>query len=105
MAEFWNAIGKLERHYGKPKPPPLRGPFEMIVYEIVAYLADEPKRRKAFEELMRRVGTKPRDILGASTEELVEIAAMGGIFAELRAERLQQSAQIVCEEFGGDLKA
>src|SRR5439155_22450265 len=36
---------------------------------------------------------------------LVEIAALGGIFPELRAERLQQSAQIVCDDFAGDLNA
>jgi endonuclease III len=105
MPEFWSSIAKLERHYGKPKPPPARGPFELILYEIVAYLAEDERREKAFRELRKQVGTRPEDILRARKQDLVEIAAIGGIFPELRAGRLQESARLVRDEFGGDLSA
>src|SRR5262249_37735829 len=101
---FWDLIAKLEKHYGKPKPP-LRGPFELILYENSAYLASDDRREKAFQELKTRVGTRPADLLTARVEELAEITAIGGIFPDLRARRLQESARMVRDEFGGNLRA
>jgi endonuclease-3 len=103
MVDFWQAVGKLEGYYGKPEPVAARGPFELILYEIVAYLADDAKRLAAFQELKRRVGTRPEEILTAKQSDLVEIAAMGGIFPELRAGRMFESACMVRDRFGGDL--
>src|SRR5215472_9671786 len=53
----------LQAHYGKQKPPKLAGPWEMILWENVAYLADDERRLKAFRTLKRDVGIKPDEIL------------------------------------------
>ena len=99
---FFSLIAILEKHYGRPKPALARGPFELILYENIAYLVSEDRREKAFRELKARIGTRPEDLLVASIEELAKITALGGIFPELRAKRLQESALLVRDDFGGD---
>ena len=42
-------LSKIEGHYGRPKPPQLAGPLEMILWEVVAYLAGDNRRRIAFD--------------------------------------------------------
>jgi endonuclease-3 len=97
-------LAKLELHYGTPASPQLAGPFEMILWEIVAYLADDARRAAAFEALRTRVGLTPKKILAAQKKQLSEITRMGGSIAfEDRAERLQAAAQLTLDEFDGDL--
>lgn len=94
----------LERKYGKQSPPKLSGPFEMILWEIVAYLADDRRRETAFEALREKVGLTPAQILSARKGTLSAITRIGGAIAvEERAERLQAAAQLVVDEFEGDL--
>jgi endonuclease-3 len=75
----------------------------MVLWEQVAYLAADEKRAKAFEALRSRIGTSAITVTGAGKTSLLEIAALGGIFAELRAERMQKSAAMVIKDFGGGL--
>src|SRR5277367_20511 len=97
-------LSKIERHYGRPKLPQFAGPIEMILWEIVAYLADDNRRRIAFESLRQQVGLTPQKILEAPKKLLCDITRMGGSIAvEERAERLQATAQLTLDEFGGDL--
>ena len=101
---FRKAVEQLEDHYGPPSPPVTRDPFELILYENIAYLVSDDRREKAFRELKKRVGLRPADVLTAPLEQLAEITALGGIFPELRARRLQESARMVRDEFGGNLR-
>jgi endonuclease III len=94
----------LEDHYGPPSPPVTRDPFELILYENIAYLVSDDRREKTFRELKKCVGLRPADVLTASLNQLAEIAALGGIFPELRARRLEESARMVRDEFGGNLR-
>jgi endonuclease III len=97
-------LDRLERHYGRPAQPPCNGPFEMILWEVVAYLADDTRRGMAFDALRKQVGLTPAKILAAPKKLLCEITRMGGsIAAEERAERLQAAAQLTLDQFGGDL--
>jgi len=97
-------LAKLEQHYSTPPSPQFAGPFEMILWEIVAYLADDALRAAAFGALRTRVGLTPNKILAASNKQLSEITRMGGSIAfEDRAERLQAAAQLTLDEFDGDL--
>ena len=102
---FNQIINKLEAHYGASKPPTITDPFHLLLYENIAYLADDTKRDAAFAALKKEVGLKPTDILSASTERLVGITKLGGIHAELRAARLKEVAHIVLNEFQGDLES
>ncbi len=97
-------VKRLQSHYGEQKPPKLAGPWEMILWENVAYLADDERRQQAFETLKKRNGTKPTQILSASEEALLEVTRHG-IMPEQFAKKLRKCAQIVLEEFDGDLEA
>jgi endonuclease III len=104
MSGFWKIVERLEDHYGPPSAPISSDPFELILYENIAYLVSDDRREKAFRELKKRVGVRPADVLTAPVEELAEITAMGGIFPDLRARRLQESARMVRDQFGGNLR-
>ena len=104
MRDFASLLAALEKHYGRPSPPATRDPFELVLYENIAYLVSDDRREKAFRELKQRVGTRPADLLTASVEELTRITTLGGIFPELRARRLQEAARLVRDEFGGNLR-
>jgi endonuclease III len=104
MPDFWKTIEKLRKVYGRLSTA-TRDPFELILHENIAYLVSDDRRERAFRELKERVGLRPADILTASIEELAEITATGGIFPQLRARRLQESARLVRDRFGGDLRS
>jgi endonuclease III len=95
-------VERLEKLHGAPSQPPSRDPWELILRENVAYLADDERREAAFRTLERRVGTKPDRILAASDAALLEVAGHG-ILAKTFAEKLRRCADLALREFGGDL--
>jgi endonuclease III len=97
-------VDRLQAHYGVQKPPKLDGPWEMILWENVAYLADDERRHKAFHVLKRQIGTKPTRILSASDDSLLDVTRHG-IMPEQFAEKLRKCARLALEEFDGDLNA
>ena len=99
-----DALETLQRFYGTIDPPFPTDPFAMVLWENVAYLVDDDRRRAAFEMLVRRVGVTPRAILTAPHELLLEIASSGGMHPARRVEKLLEIARITLDEFGGDLR-
>ncbi len=92
--------------YGPPELPPPADPFGLILWEQVGYMADDERRRGAFEQLRERVGLVPEAILAASMGTLEEIARAGGSIAvSERAERMRWSAQTVVGEWEGTSRA
>jgi endonuclease III len=108
VAEESLTLGKvvklLREHYGAPTKPPTHDPFELILWENVAYLASPARRRKAFEQLKNLVGTAPEEILAADQSALERVTA-GGILKDTFAAKLRECARIALEKFGGDLGA
>jgi endonuclease III len=98
-------LRKLENFYGRPRPPEVTDPLELILFENVAYLADDEKRSAAFTALKKKIGTSAKQILKASPAHLEGITRMGGIVPELRAQRLRQIAELVHHVFNDDLAA
>jgi endonuclease-3 len=97
-------ISQLRSRYGAPRAPLINDPFQLLLLESVAYLVSDERREEAFKLLRKKVGTKPHEILGASSEELLRVTQLGGMAPELRANRLREIALIAMDEFGGDLK-
>jgi endonuclease-3 len=95
-------VAELERLYGPAPAPEVTSPFELILRENVAYLANDAKRAAAWEALRSRVGTTPKAILAAPRTELTAIAR-AGILASDRVEKIRECARIALEEFDGDL--
>jgi endonuclease III len=98
------AVALLRGHYGAPTPPPAADPFELVLWENVAYLARPARRHEAFALLRRAVGTRPAAILAASSRALEEVTGKG-ILKETFAGKLRQCARIAVERHGGDLAA
>jgi endonuclease III len=96
------AVTRLAAHYGDPPGPPAADAFELIVYENVAYLAPDDRRRAAFEQLRTKVGLRPASLARASTQDLEAVTA-AGILKGTSAEKLRRCAEIAIKEFGGDL--
>jgi endonuclease III len=92
----------LEKVHGRPNPPPTTDPLELVLWENIAYLADDERRADAFRALKKRVGTRPEQILSARVDVLTEIT--GGIMPGNSLQKLRRTAAIALEQFGGDLK-
>jgi endonuclease III len=99
---FAHVISALRRLYGKPRPPAVTDPLEIILFENIAYLADDERREKAFQALKTRVGLSPAKILAAPRSVLREIAS-NGIVPDQTVAKIRSIAAIAVEEFGGSL--
>lgn len=97
-------LDRLERFYGKPKPPYPTDPYEMILYINCAYPATETACAKSFDALKKSVGVRVDEILAAPKSKLAEVTKVGGSFAEQRAGRLKEIAALVKQDFAGDLR-
>ncbi len=100
-----SAIMKILRsHYGALNLIPATDPFELVLWENVAYLATPARRAAAFEMLKREVGTSPQAILAAPLSALERVAAHG-ILKKKFAAKLRTCAEIALDQFQGDLRA
>jgi len=97
-------VQALHKFYGQPKPPKIKDPLELILWENIAYLVDDEKRAAAFAVLKKNVGTTTPQILSATDAQLMEATGLGGMLPELRAQRLRQIAEIAHWVFKDDLK-
>ncbi len=97
-------LDRLEKFYGKPKPPHPTDPYEMILYINCGYPATDASCAKAFDALKRSVGLRVDDILAAPNRKLTQIMRLGGIVPELRADRLKEISALVKDTFAGDLR-
>jgi len=101
--ELTQVIHNLRTRYGSPTAPKLNGPWEMTLWENVAYLSDDDRRRQAFQTLKKRIGTEPAQINSAADEALLEVTCHG-ILGEQSAKKLRKCARIALEEFDGDVR-
>jgi endonuclease III len=102
LSRLQTFIGSLEAFYGRLAKPAATDPLEMILWENIAYLADDARRAQAWETFRKRIGTTPEEILAAPRDELMAVAK-AGILAADRVENIREIASIVLHEFGGDL--
>jgi endonuclease III len=98
-------LNRLEKFYGRLKPPWPTDPYEMILYTNCGYPATDTSCTKGFNALKKEVGLAPDDILAAPHAKLTELMRLGGIVPELRATRLKEIAALVKHAFAGDLRA
>lgn len=95
-------IEKLKKLYGAPSPPPTRDPFELVIFENVAYLAKPAKRLDAFLDLKQTVGLGAKQILAAKEADLLRVAGRG-ILKSTFATKLRECARIAVDDFAGNL--
>lgn len=99
---FSSVVDTLAHFYGEPDPPPITDPFEMVVWENIAYLASDMQRAEAFYELRRRVGLRPGDIRKATHKALLSLTSRE-IVPENSMEKLRLAAGIAGQFFEDDL--
>jgi endonuclease-3 len=99
---FSKLVDKLQQHYGAPALPPSTDPLELIIWENIAYLANDKRRAEAFAILKRTIGTRPDQILAAKHSALAAIGK-AGILPDVSAKKLLTIARIAHEEFQSDL--
>ena len=104
-ARLTGVLDRLEKHYGKRKPLTPAGAYEMVIYANCGYPANDATCTKGFAALKKKIGTRADEILAAPEKELRDSLRLGGIFPELRAQRLKEIAARVRDKYAGDLAA
>jgi len=104
LPDLRKVVSQLEAHYGPPQPPLTNDPFELVLLENVGYLVSDKRRAEAFANLRKHTGTKPHQLLSASTDNILKATGLGGMHPEQRVSRLREIALIAINEFGGDLR-
>lgn len=102
LLQFATLIDRLAQLYGEPVPPAVTEPFAMILWENIAYLANDTKRAEAFAELKTKVGLTPAQVRKAKDSVLLVIAVKGIVPANT-VEKLRRAAEIAHDSFDDDL--
>jgi endonuclease III len=100
-----NLLDRLEKFYGRQAPGFPTDPYEFLVWWYCGYPASDRACGKGWERLTKDVGVEPEKLLQTTAAKLASALQAGGLFPDLRAERLQETALRVLNEFGGDLRA
>ena len=97
-------LDKLEEFHGAQEPCWPVEPYAFLIWWHCGYPASDATCTKGWTALNKEVGIEPREILSATQEKLACALKAGGMVPELRAMRLQQIAERVENELGGDLR-
>jgi endonuclease III len=97
-------LDKLEAFYGAQEPSWPVEPYEFLIWWHCGYPASDATCTRGWNALSREVGIEPRQILKATQEKLAHALKAGGMVPEVRAMRLEQIAERIENEFGGDLR-
>lgn len=98
-------LDRLEAFHGIQEPCWPVDPYEFLVWWHCGYPASDVTCARGWHGLKSGVGIEPRQLLAASQAQLAAPLKAGGMVPELRAMRLQQIAERVVNEFGGNLRA
>jgi endonuclease-3 len=103
MSNLQDVVDRLLALHDDLPEPHSSDPFDLILWENVAYLANDERRARAMGQLRQTVGTRPQDIVRATPQELADVGGLG-ILPKNSAEKLRRSAEIAVDEFDGDLR-
>jgi len=105
VATLEAVLRALRKYYGKPRAPISSDPFKLVLWEQVAYLVPDVRRREAYTALAKSIGLAPARILAAPGPKLLAVTRLGGsIAAPQRVGRLRRSAEIVADRWQGNLR-
>lgn len=98
-------LNQLELFYGKQEPCWPSDPYLFLLWWYCGYPASDASCTKGWKELTGKIGTGPDEILAAHPATLASALKPGGMFPELRAERMKEVSARIKREFDGDLRA
>jgi len=100
-----SSVRQLAKYYGPTPSLAPTDPFELLIWEYVAYLTDDADRAATFRSLEQRVGLDPTSLAKAPLATLQAVCRAGGAIAfGPRAERIQLVAARVRDKFDGSLR-
>lgn len=105
LASLSAIFDRLEKFYGKPKPPTPTDPYEMLLHRNCGYPQSDERCDKGFRALKKEIGLAPQKILDAPDAKLREVMRPSVMKPELSAFRLKEIAARVLDEFHGDMRA
>jgi len=97
-------LDKLEQFYGRQEADWPIEPYEFLVWWHCGYPASDDACTRGWKQLHDALGTRPHELLKATLMQLCSALRSGGMFPELRAERLKEIARRVQDQMGGDLR-
>src|SRR5579864_716831 len=98
-------LNQLEAFYGKQEPCWPSDPYHFLLWWYCGYPASDASCTKGWKELSGKIGTDLDVILGAHPATLAAALKPGGMFPELRGERMKEVSARIKNEFDGDLRA
>jgi len=98
-------LNRLEKFYGPQEPTFPADPYEFLVWWYCGYPASDAACTKGWDSLTRVIGIDSQKLLKAKPAKLAAAIKPGGLIPELRAQRLQELAFRVENEFEGALGA
>lgn len=98
-------LNQLEAFYGKQEPCWPSDPYCFLLWWYCGYPASDASCTKGWRELSGKIGTDLDVILGVHPAMLAAALKPGGMFPELRAERMKEVSARIKNEFDGDLRA
>jgi len=98
-------LDRLEKFYGRQEPGFPVDPYEFLIWWYCGYPASDRACGRGWEQLTHDIGVEPEKLLKATPAKLASALKAGGMFPDLRAERLKETAMRMLSEFGGDLGA
>ncbi len=96
-------LNQLEEQHGVQRRLPPRTALDWILWENVAYLVSDKRRKAAFAALQQKTKLSAEGILALSREDLLAIAQLGGMHPANRVAKLLKIAATVQDELDGDL--
>lgn len=98
-------FSRLEKFYGKPKPPHPTDPYEMLLHRNCGYPQSDARCDQGFRALKESIGLAPQKILDAPDARLREVMRPSVMKPEITILRLKEIAARVLDEFSGDMRA
>ncbi|MFZ0638098.1 MAG: hypothetical protein WAN33_03565 [Candidatus Acidiferrales bacterium] len=98
-------FNRLEKFYGRPKPPHPTDPYGMLLHRNCGYPQSDERCDKGFRALKKEIGLAPQKILDAPEAKLREVMRPSVMKPELAAFRLKEIVARVLDEFSGDMRA
>lgn len=103
MMSLAEILDALEAFHGPQQPTWPADPYLFLVWWHCGYPASDVACAKGWASLHAGIGVDPKDILASPASKLTAVLKPGGMFPEVRAQRLKQVAERVQTKFAGDL--
>ncbi|MHA1593857.1 MAG: endonuclease III domain-containing protein [Candidatus Baldrarchaeia archaeon] len=102
MEHLRNIIDRLENAYPERWEWKERDPFKILIVTIISQRTNWKNVDAAVQRLESEVGISPETLASTDVGKIAECIRVAGLYNE-KSEKIKKIAQVVLEEYGGDL--